>query len=115
MRKGFWLYQCIAWTAVLIMAAPVYWQDRVMSEPRVYHPIRIVLVQFDQRARDQYVSQLSSFARNSGFTIRFSQTSPDPNSISTHLERHDVWMLGGLASDLFGGPQIAYDFAFYGH
>ena len=119
MRKGFWLFQCVAWTAVLIMAALVLWQERIMSrEPgfvETYRPIRIVLVRLDQSARDQYIGQLNAFAREFGFTIRFSQTSPDPNDIVAHLERHDVWTAGALASDLFGGPELTYDFAFYGH
>lgn len=115
MRKEFWLYQCVAWAVVAVMAALVLGQERIMSEPRAYHPIRIVLVQFDQSARAQYIQQLNSFAREFGFTIKFSQTSPDPNDIVAHLERHDVWTAGALASDLFGGPSLTYDFAFYGH
>jgi hypothetical protein len=118
MRKGFWLFQCVAWTAVVMMAALVLWQERIMSaEPRVlqvYHAIGGVKVRLDQSARAQYVGQLKSFARDLGFTIRFHQTSPGPNDIVAHLERHDVWMVGGLASDLFGGPDVTYDFAFYG-
>jgi hypothetical protein len=111
MRKGFWLYQCMAWTAVTIMAALVLWQERTMSEPAIQHAIRFVRVDIQTGARDQYLAQVNAFARDRGLFLRFSQTSPDPNDVVAHLESEDVKIIAVMCSD---ARELAYDFAFYG-
>jgi hypothetical protein len=95
------------------MAVALYWQDRVMSaEPKVYHAIRAVTVSIDGSARGHYVGQIKAYAQAFGFKLTFSQTSPYPNDIVVHMERHDVWMVGAMASKL-DAADPTYDFAFY--
>jgi hypothetical protein len=84
------------------------------AEPKVYHAIRSVKASIDPDARDEYLGQVKAFAQAFGFNVRFSQTSPYPNDIMTHMERHDVWMTGGPVSKL-GASDLAYEFAFYAH
>jgi hypothetical protein len=113
MRRGFLIWQCAAWTAVAATALALYWQDRIMSaEPKVYHAIRAVEVSIDGRVRDQYVGQIRAYAQAFGLKLTFSQTSPYPNDIVAHMERHDVWMVGAMKSKL-DAADPTYDFAFY--
>jgi hypothetical protein len=118
MRRGFLIWQCAAWTAVVLMAAVLYWQDGIMSaEPKVYktyHAIRAVEVATEGRMRDQYVGQVKAFAQAFGFKLTFSQTSPYPNDIVAHMERNDVWTVGVMRSKLEAADPI-YDFAFYSY
>ena len=82
-----------------------------MSEPAIQHAIRIVRIDIRSEARDQYLAQVSAFARDQAFTLHFSQTSPDPNDIVAHMERADVRISAVIRSDARG---LAYKFAFYG-
>ena len=84
------------------------------AEPKVSHAIRMVNASIDPNARDQYVEQVKAFARAFGFTLTFSRTSPYPNDIVAHLERHDTRMVGVMASG-FEAADLAYRFAFYVH
>ena len=84
------------------------------AEPKVYHAIRAVKVSIDPNARDQYIAHVRAFAQAFGFTLTFSRTSPYPNDIVAHLERHDTWTVGVMGSD-FETRDLAYDFAFYAH
>ena len=111
MRKGFWLYHCMAWMAVAIMAALVLWQERTMSEPAVQHAVRIVRVDIQRDARNQYMAKVNAFARDRVLYLRVSQTSPDPNDIVAHMEREDVKIIAVMRSD---ARDLAYEFAFYG-
>jgi len=111
MRKGFWLYQFVAWAAAFIMGVLVLWQERIMSEPAIQHAIRVVRIDIRGDARDQYIAKVNAFARDQGFTLRFSQTSPDPNDIVAYMERDDVKVIAAMRSD---ARDLAYRLAFYG-
>jgi len=111
MRKGFWFYQCVAWMAVVIMAALVVWQEHFMSEPAIQHAVRIIRVDIRGDARDEYMANVNAFARDQGLFLRFSQTSPDPNDIVAHMERQDVKIIAVKRLD---GRDLAYTFGFYG-
>lgn len=80
------------------------------AEPRNH--VRAVKIAVDQSAHDQYVSQIKAFSEALGFSVQFSQTSPDPNDVVAHLARDDVWMIATLGSQLFGGPDLVYEFSF---
>src|SRR4051812_29741581 len=92
MRKGFWIWQFTAWTAVVILAlVTVFWEGGMTSpSPPGIFPVRSLDVRMERYTLDPFVSQMRAFGEAFGFQVLVKDMRSKPHDIFVKMERPDI-------------------------
>jgi hypothetical protein len=114
MRKGFWIWQFTAWTAVVVLAFVMLFWERGMksSSPPGIFPVRSLDVRMDKSAHDQFVAQMQKFGEAFGFKILVKDHRSKPDDTFFQMWRHDVDLLAANDSDT-GATDLKFGIGFY--
>ena len=114
MRKGFWIWQFTAWTAVVVLALVILVRELGMRSPgpEGIFPVRALDVRMDKSAHDDFVEQMRKFGAAFGFKMLIKPSSPRPYDTFVQMWRHDVELSASNGSDT-GAIDLKFGIAFY--
>ena len=114
MRKGFWIWQFTAWTAVVVLALVILVRELGMKSPGPdgIAPLRSLDVRMEKSAHDRFVEQMRTFGTAFGFKMLIKSGSPLPYDTLFQMWRHDVDLVAANDSDT-GAPDLKFGIGFY--
>src|ERR1043166_4841069 len=114
MRKGFWIWQSTAWTAVVVLALVILVRELGMKSPgpEGIFPLRSFDVVMEKSAHDQFVEQMRKFGTAFGFRMVIKPSSPRPYDTYVQMFRHDVDLTAANDSDT-GARDLKFGVGFY--